>query len=73
MLIGVLQQFRGTAVARSPGWQRELLPQFGTIVIVLPNFYQVFLLAMRIQQPILMEEPKLQLLGHLFRGLRVEG
>ena len=55
MLIGILQQLRGTTVTRTTGRQRIFLTNTRRTVIVLPDLYQILLLTTGIQHPILSE------------------
>ena len=66
LLIGILQQFRSTAVARTTWGQRIFPQQFGTRIVFLPDGHQVLLLATGVQQLVLVEQPQLEVLGHLF-------
>ena len=70
LLISILQQFWSTAVARTARGQRIFLQQFRAVIVFLPDVNKVLHLAMGIQQPILVKQPGLQLLGELFRGER---
>ena len=66
LLVGILQQLRGTAVARTAWRQREFAAHLRPCVVVLPNLHQVLCLAPSVQHPVLPEQPLLQLFRHLF-------
>ena len=68
MLIGILQEFRCAAVTRATWRQGVSATDTGGAVVVLPHLDEVFCLALRIEELVLMEEPQLKVLRHLFRG-----
>ena len=71
VLIGILQEFRRTAVACAARRQRILITDTGRAVVVLPDLNEILHFATCIQHLVLAEEPQLQFLRHLLMRFRL--